>query len=137
MAAAAGRKLVVKYDADGVGVGVPVVIAGARTDTFTIANEAIDITSKDDVGIQTLLDDIGKKSFAISMEGVLKDSTLFDLAQAAGEGTSLHAFEVDMIGLSTITGTWFINSFEVTGAEGTDPATFSCALMSSGDMTVV
>lgn len=133
MVAAAGRKLRIKYDP---GTG-PVVIAGARTDTISVANEQINITDKDDAGVQTLLDDIGTQSMTISCEGVLKNSTLMELAIDAGEGTSLHDFELDFIGLGTITaaGGFFFSSFEATGAEGTDPTTFSSSLTSSGAIT--
>ena len=133
MVAAAGRKLRIKYD-PGTGAAV---IAGARTDTVSVANEPIDITDKDDAGVQTLLDDIGTKSLSLSVEGVLKNSTLMELAVDAGEGASLHDFEIDVIGLGTITtaGGFFINSFEATGAEGTDPTTFSMSLTSSGAIT--
>ena len=133
MVAAAGRKLRIKYDP---GTGA-VVIAGARTNTVSVANEPIDITDNDDAGVQTLLDDIGTKSLSMSVEGVLKNSTLAALAIDAGEGASLHDFEIDVIGLGTITtaGGFFINSFEATGAEGTDPTTFSMSLTSSGAIT--
>jgi predicted secreted protein len=132
MAASAGRDLRIKYDADGAGGTAAAVIAGARTDGVTIANEPIDITDKDDLGIQTLLDDIGTKVVTMNVEGVLIDSTLFDLALAAGDGTALHFFEVDLISLRTLTGNFFISNFESTGAEGTDPATFTMTLTSSG-----
>jgi predicted secreted protein len=132
MAASSGRKLRIKYDADGAGGTAAAVIAGARTDTLSIANESINITDKDDLGIQTLLDDIGTKSVSLTCEGVLIDNTLFDLALAAGDGTALHFFEVDLIGLRTLTGNFFISSFEATGAEGTDPTTFTMSLTSSG-----
>lgn len=138
MAANAGRKLRIKYDADGAGAGAAVVIAGARTDSFSIANEPINITDKDDAGVQTLLDDIGTQSLSMSVEGVAKDQTLLNLAASAGEGTSLHAFEIDVVGAATITAAdgFFISNYEETGAEGTDAVTFSCNLTSSGAITV-
>lgn len=135
MAAAAGRKMLIKYDADGAGGTAAAVIAGARADTLTIANEPIDITSKDDAGIQTLLDDIGTQVVSMSVAGVMKDSTLFDLALAAGDGTALHAFELDMISLATLTGEFFISNFEVTGEEGASATTFTMSLTSSGTVT--
>ena len=134
MAASAGRKLRIKYDADGAGAGASAVIAGARTDSMTIANEPINITDKDDAGVQALLDDIGTQSMSMSVEGVVIDDTFLDLAIGAGEGTALHAFELDFIGASTITAAdgFFISNFQLNGAEGTDPATFTMDLTSSG-----
>jgi len=133
MSAIAGRKLRIKYDA---GAGA-IVIAGARADTFTISNEMIDITDKDDAGVRTLLDDIGTKTFSMSVEGVIKDTILLKLAAGAGVGTALHDFEVLLDGLGTATGSWFISGFESAGSEGTDPATFTCSLESSGNVTFV
>ncbi len=135
MAATSGRKLRVKYDADGAGAGTAVVIAGARTDSLTIANEAIDVTDKDDVGVRTLLDDIGTKGMEMSCEGVLTDDTLAALARGATTSASLHWFEFDIDGIGNYRGEWFISNFEMSGAEGTDPATFSATFQSSGAIT--
>lgn len=132
MAASAGRKLRVKYDADGAGAGAAAAIAGARTDSLSISNEPIDITDKDDAGVRTLLDDIGTKSISMSCEGVLINDTLMDLAQGATESAALHTFEFDIDGIGTFRGDWFISSFEASGAEGTDPATFTMSVESSG-----
>lgn len=131
MAAKAGRKLRVKYDS---GAGAA-VIAGARTDGLTINNEMIDITDKDDAGIRTLLDDIGVQSLSMSCEGVLLNDTLAGLARGAGEGSALHDMEFEDDGVGTYAGSFFITSFEYSGAEGTDPATFSCQFESSGAVT--
>lgn len=138
MAASAGRDLRIKYDADGGGAGAAVVIAGARTDTFTIANEMIDITDKDDNGIQTLLNDIGTQSFSLSCEGILKDDTLMLLARGAAAGSALHTFEIEFAGLTTtsIRGQWFISNFETSGAHAADATTYTFSLTSSGAMTV-
>jgi predicted secreted protein len=113
------------------------VIAGARTDSFTVANEMIDITDKDDLGVQTLLDDIGTQSLSMELEGVMKADTLLALAVGAGAATALHDFQCEIVGLGIITaaGGFFISSFAPSGAEGSDPTTFSCSLTSSGAIT--
>lgn len=134
MAAEAGRDLRIKYDADGSGAGEPVVLAGARTDSFTINNEMIDITDKDDNGVRTLLNDIGVKSLALSCTGVLKDNTLMALADEADQNAALHTFEIDIGTIRRYRGLWFITSFEVTG-EQQDTITFSMSLESSGAIT--
>ncbi len=131
MAAKAGRKLRVKYDSG----GGAAVIAGARTDSLTINNEMIDVTDKDDAGVRTLLDDIGVKSLSMQCEGVLVDDTLADLARDATENAALHDMEFEDTGIGTYAGEFFISSFEYSGAEGTDPATFSCQFESSGAIT--
>ena len=131
MAAAAGRAIRIKHDPG----GGAVVIAGARTDGLTINNTSIDITDKDAAGIVLLLDDIGTKQFSLSVEGVATDSTLGDLAAAAGAGTSLHDFEVAVAALKTYSGSFFISDFEYSGAEGDEALTFTCSLTSSGTIT--
>jgi len=131
MAAEAGRKLRIKLD---LGSGA-VAVVGAQTDNFTINNEPIDITDKDDLGIQTLLNGIGKKSFEMTAEGVLKDAGVFALVQAAADGTSLHAHETMVGGLGTLAGTVFLGSFQASGAEGPEAITFTVNMMSSGAQT--
>jgi predicted secreted protein len=98
MVATAGRKVRISYNA---GAGMA-VIAGARTDSFTIANEMINITDKDDLGVQTLLNDIGVQSVSMDLEGVLKDDTLLALTEAAASGTSLHDLQVEIVGIGTL-----------------------------------
>ena len=134
MAATAGRLLTIRYD-DGGGMDI---IAGARTDSFTISNEPINITDKGDVGVQTLLNDIGTKALSMSIEGVVKDTILKDLAFGAGTGSALHQLAIFVSGTSEITaaGGFFISSYQESGAEGTDPVTFTCELTASGAISV-
>ena len=131
MAAAAGRALRIKYDPG----GGAVVIATARTDTITVNNTPIDITSKDETGIVTLLDDIGTKQVSLSVSGVASDSTIGDLAFAAAAGVALHDFEIAVAALKTYTAAFFISDFEYTGDEGDSAVMFTCSLTSSGVVT--
>lgn len=130
MAAEAGRDLRISYDS---GAGMAVV-AGARTDSLTFNNEAIDITDKDDAGVRTYLDDIAVKSMSLSCTGVATENTFSALAAAAGAGTALHDFEVAFGSFATYTGSFFITSFEATG-EQADTVTFTMSLESSGAIT--
>ena len=136
MAAAAGRALRIKYDADGAGGTGAAVIAGAKTDSLTINNTSIDITDKDDSGIVTMLDDIGTQQLSLSVDGVAFNSTLGDLAAASASGTALNYFEIVIAGLKTYAGNFFIDSFEYSGAEGDEALTFSCSLSSSGAIVI-
>lgn len=130
MAASAGRNMRIKYDSG----GGAVVIAGAQTDSFTINREGIDVTDKDDAGVRTMLAEIGTWSIDANIEGVLKDDTLLALASDAAPAT-LYDFEIDVSGLGTFAGEWFISNFEVSGAEGAEATTFTCAIQSSGAQT--
>ena len=130
MAAIAGRDVRVYYRTST--AGTYTLIAGAKTESFTINNEPIDITDKDDAGVRTLLDDIGTKNVDMSVEGVLVTDTYLKLANGAGQGTALHQFKFDGASHGDLEGSWFINSFQAEGTEGTDPTTFTMALQSGG-----
>lgn len=130
MAANAGRALLIEYDP---GAGA-VAIVGQTTGTITVNREPIDITTKTDAGIRTLLEDIGTFGVDIAMEGIMKDTVLavlgFDEAP-----TALYDFEVTVGNLGTLTGSWFLGNFEITGEDGANAITFSTTLMSSGAVT--
>ena len=130
MAAAAGRALRIKYDSGAGGVA----IVGSTSDGFTITREGINVTDKDDVGIQTFLDnDIASWSMEGSIEGVLKDDTLMALVQSDSNFTA--DFEVDVAAIGTWAGKFGITNFNPTGADGATPITFTATLVSSGDIT--
>lgn len=129
MAAAAGRDLRIKYDP---GTGA-VVIAGATSDNFSITREGINITDKDDLGVQTFIDDaIGTWAASGSVSGNLVDTTLLLLANSETAFTA--DFEVQVAGLGTYAGSWGITEFSTEGAEGAETMTFSCSLVSSGSL---
>lgn len=140
MAAMNGRKVRIYYDADGAGGSDAVLIAGARTDSLTINNTSIDITDKDDSGIQTLLDDVAVQSISMSCDGILKGTQLEALAQGTSTaGSSLNYFIFEVLDQSdavvvTYSGNFFIDSFEI-GAAHEEAATFTCAFNSSGTIT--
>jgi TP901-1 family phage major tail protein len=131
MAAEAGRDMRIEYASDG---ATYADIIGARTDTLTFNNEAIDITDKDDDGVRKYLDDVGVKSMTLSVTGVAKGSTYSALAQAAASSTALHSFRVSFGTFATYTGSFFITSFEATG-EQADTITFTLSLESGGAIT--
>lgn len=135
MAAEAGRNLRIKYDADGAGGTAAAVIAGARTDGLTIDNTFIDITDKDDVGIPDFVDDTGTQTVSLSCEGVMKGTTLLDLAKANGSGNAKNYFEVAIGSLATVAGNFVMTNFAATGEDGDNPITFSCTLTGAGSMT--
>lgn len=133
MAANAGRNMRVQYLTSA--AATPADMGGARTDGFTINNEHIDVTDKDDAGVVTFLDDIGRKSFEMTVEGVLTTGRFLGLAANAASGAAIHLFEFDVQALGTLAGSFVINSFEGSGADGAEPATFSMSIASSGAVT--
>lgn len=121
MTASIGRAYVIKKN--------NTAIAGVRTKSLSINHEPVDITSDDNNGFRTLLGVVGESSFELSVEGVLKDSTLFDVA--TGSGTKLLTDISIEHPEGTITGDVFLTAFESTGAYN-DAVTFSATFQSSG-----
>lgn len=123
--AISGRKLRITRDG--------VTIVGARTDNFTISNEPIDITDKDDAGWSTAMADAGLRSIEADVEGVLKDATL--ITNATGSASLLlQSCVLEAEGIATFTGDFYLNSLEI-GGEQEDAVTFSATLASSGAIT--
>lgn len=129
MAAEAGRNLLI--DVDDFAGGVSAEITGQVTGNLTINREAIDITTKSDLGIQTLLADIGKFSCEISFEGILEDGVLLTIATNEAP-TNLGATTVTIGAIGTITGNFFLSNFTVTGEDGPNAIGYTATLMSSG-----
>lgn len=113
--------------------GSGVAVTGMRTKSITIANEAIDITSDDDDGWKTLLDeDPAERSITMSVEGVTKDDRLIELATTGGSEL-ISEYTLTFEGLGTFTGNFHIGTLEL-GAPYNDAVTFSCTISSSGPM---
>lgn len=111
-----------------------VVIGNARTKSLTINNEPIDVTADDDAGIRRYMSAFAERSVDISIEGVFRNAVatqnLIDLSLASPP----VAFVRLNFGTFTITGTFFMSSFE-SGADYKDAATYSCSFASSGAIT--
>ena len=120
-----GRKATIKKGAT--------TVAAVRTRTVSINNEPVDITSDDDNGFRTMLQDPGTKTLDLSVEGVLKNTTDF-LAVAMSTSDILEGYSILFPGMGTIAGDFVVTGFEV-GAPYNDAATFSATLQSSGAFT--
>lgn len=119
MAEILGRKVVVSVE------GTP--IATARTTSFTVNNEAVNITSAGDDGVRRLMDEAGEKSVEITLDGLYEGSSIMDLAL----GTSLlKEVELDYT-TYTVSGDFFLASYNE-GQPYNDAVTFSATLQSSG-----
>lgn len=107
-------------------------VIGLRTKSITINNEPIDITSDDDNGFRTLLnEDPAERSIDFSAEGILKDAALINLASAGGS-MLISEYEMDIPGIGTFTGDFYFGNLEI-GAEYNDAVTFSADIQSSGE----
>jgi predicted secreted protein len=125
MSAATGRALKIKRNGT--------TIAAVVSKSVSINNEPIDITSDDDLGFRTLLEESGTRSIDISCEGVYKDDSLVEVA-AGSDPDLLTVDTIEFPSGSTIAGSFRLNSVEISG-EVAGRAQFSAALQSSGEWT--
>jgi predicted secreted protein len=126
MAKVAGRKIRI-YQGSGVS---RTIVAGARADSITINNEAIDVTDKESDGWRTLLDDASVRSVDMKVEGLLDGDSL--LSAALGVTTALLGdYEIDIDGIGICAGSFHFSSFEI-GAPHDDAATFTASIQSAG-----
>jgi len=131
MPAIPGRDLRI---AIGSGVGAAVIV-GSTSDNFTITVEGISITDKDDVGVQTFIDnEIGTWAMEGSIEGVLKDDSLMSVI-ADPTGNFTQDMEITVGNIGTFAGKFGITSFNPTGSEGAEAVTFTANIVSSGTIT--
>lgn len=107
-------------------------IASVRTKTATINNEAIDITTDDDTGYRTLLEEPGQKQIDLSVEGLTSDDTLID--KAANGSSLIEEYTITLPSGATIVGDFRLNNLEL-GAEYNAAITFTAEIQSSGSYT--
>ena len=132
MAALAGRALRIEISLDG-GTTYTAIV-GSTSDNFTVTKEGIEITDKDDVGVQTFIDDaVGKWAMSGGWEGIIKDTDLIEFMNDVDQFT--YDMKVTLGGLGTYTGTFGMSEIQVTGAEGAEAVTFSGSITSSGAIT--
>lgn len=130
MAAMAGRAVRIS-----IGSGVSAVeVSGSTQDNFEITREGINITDKDDNGVQTFIDaTIGTWAMSGGVEGILKDTSIMTLIDPTDTFTT--NMEIAVGGLGVYAGKFGITNFTVTGADGAEAATFSMQIVSSGTIT--
>jgi TP901-1 family phage major tail protein len=124
MAAFVGRKAILSKGAT--------AVAAIRTKTVSINNEPVDITTDDDNGFRTMLQDPGTKSLDMTVEGIIKDATLLTVAMSSTD--ILEGFLILFPTIGTLSGDFVVTAFEI-GAPYNEAATFSCTLQSSGTFT--
>ena len=118
---------------EGASVGSGTLVAGARSDSITINNEAIDVTDKGDDGWRTFLNDASVRTVDMSVEGLLDGDSL--LSAALGNTQALLGdYVIDIEGIGTVAGEFHFSSFEI-GAPHDDAATFTASIQSSGEIT--
>ncbi|MGI9159858.1 MAG: phage tail tube protein [Saprospiraceae bacterium] len=118
-----GRQVAVLWN----GSSVP----GVREKGVNLNGDAIDVTSDEDSGWQTLLTVAGQNSVEVSLSGVSKDRTLRNDWHA---GTRTRSLSLTYPDGSVLSGTFFLESFKE-GNPYKDAGTFDASLKSSGSVT--
>ena len=115
------------------GDGSPqVLLAAGRTKSLTVNATPIDITSDDDSGYRTLLeDDAGMLTLDLSFEGITRDTTLLN---ALAGGNFADDYEIDVQGIGVFNGRFFTTSVAL-NAPHNDAVTFTAELQSTGAFT--
>ena len=134
MAKHAGKDLLLKMGDGATPTEAFTTVAGQRSTSFSINNEQIDVSDKDDSRWRKLMEG-GIRSLSLSCSGLLQSAAAHaDLFTAATEGTISNYQIIFADGLS-FTGAFQLASLEGSG-EYTDAQQYSITLESAGDITV-
>lgn len=130
--AIAGRALRIKISSDG---GTTfVAVEGSTSDNFNITKEGINVTDKDDVGVQTFIDDtVGSWAMGGGFEGNVVNDRLLLLMNDATQFT--YDCEILVGGIGTYSGKFGFSEVTLSGTEGPESTTISGSITSSGAIT--
>ena len=131
MAAQKGSAMLLKVDIS----GTATTVAGLRSTSISMNDEAVDVTTKDSAGLRQLLACGGVQSFSVSGSGVFTDAaseaavrTAFDAQRTAG---TFVDFDVIIPDFGTFAGPMMIATLEYAG-EYNGEITYSLTLESAG-----
>lgn len=134
MTATDGRSFVLKL---GAVAGSPVTIAAARTNSFGIGNEIVDVTNKDSNAFRTLLEGAGTKSLSVDIEGVLdKGGSGVTTFLENAVNNSIDIYSLFFNDGFTLEGSFQVESYSTSGDHNTEQ-TFTATLQSSGVFTLI
>tara|TARA_B100000519_G_scaffold96656_2_gene84100 strand:- start:2204 stop:2611 length:408 start_codon:yes stop_codon:yes gene_type:complete len=131
MAAQKGAAMLLKINTTG---STYVTVAGLRSTSITLNDEAVDVTHKGSAGNRTLLADGGIHSMSMSGSGVFTDDAVEETLRAAMNATAFKSFQILIPDFATYTGTFMVTSLEYSG-EYNGEVTYSVSLESSGAIT--
>jgi TP901-1 family phage major tail protein len=127
MAESIGRSLTVS-----IGTSPAVAIARVQNKSMSVNRSPVDITTDDASGWRTLLADAGLTEVNVSVDGVAYDNIL--KAAAFDVDRPLDTVTLTWDDGSTLVGSFFIASYEETGAHE-DSVKFTAEFQSSGVIT--
>ncbi len=128
MAARAGRQVNLLFGGNSPGDD----ILGVREKNLELNGEPIDVTSDEDGGVRTLLENTSAQDeVGITISGLVKDTRLIE---AWFNGQRTQPVTLEYPDGSSISGTFFLSSYSQ-GEPFNDASTFEATLMSSGTVS--
>ena len=110
-------------------------ILGVREKSITLNGEAVNITSNENNGIQTLLQEDAETSVTIEVSGVTKSAVLRQ-AKAAGRSALTEDVTITYGDGSRISGSFMLRPYKE-GQAFKEAVTFTATLTSTGPVTYV
>lgn len=107
-------------------------VAGAKTKSITINNEAVDVSSDSSNGFRELLADAGATSVDVTIGGVTKSLSL--MRSVIENDSKVYTLVFEYSDGSTLELDAFVTSYAATG-ENNGAETFDASLQSTGDYT--
>ena len=133
MAAQKGKALLMKIG-NGASPEVFTTIGGMRSNTLTMNDEMVDITTKDSDGARTILAQGGVNSITIAGSGVFTDLASETTLKTSFNLAALINYQFLVPNFGTFTGAFMLTSLEYAG-EYNGEVTYSFTFESSGATT--
>lgn len=109
-----GRLFLLKVTA-GVSPVSYTTVGGLRATSISIANEMVDITSKDNAPWRKLLAGAGLRTISLAGSGIFTDSVAENLVRGWSLDGSMNSFQVIAENGDKFTGQFLVSKFEYTG----------------------
>lgn len=132
MAAQKGKALLIKIG-DGQDPESFTTVAGLRSTTITLNDEAVDITTKDNAPYRTLLAQAGIQTVSVSGSGVFTDSAVEETVRAKMGASTFSNYQIIVPDFGTYEGEFMLASLEYAG-EYNGEVTYSMTFESSGQI---
>lgn len=126
MAADTGRDLLIKKGGS--------AIAGAQTNSISVDNSPVDISTISSAGFRELAGFSGNRKMDLSVSGVWIDKVVRDLALGADSGLLLTDITITFADTGSLSGDFFLANYSEDGAHD-GAVTFTASLQSSGAWT--
>lgn len=130
MAAESGNNIVLQIG-DGASPEVFTTIAGMRSNSMQVANDIVDITTKDSNHYREILSGGGNRKMTMNVSGIFNNAASEELLRNKAFANVLWGFKMIIGASDYVIGDFLISSYERTG-EYDGNVTFSATLESSG-----